>query len=228
MVRKLSTVTRGTPAGPADPDLVLAPARSFSRSPRFGEQRAELTTAQGLERAGRVSKQGGGYPSDSGAFRGRFVGHKRGTRSAWDAGCGSESWPQNAENPRLSGGFLPSADERTRTSTGLLPHGPEPCASTNSATSAWQGAARYLKPAKSALPPAVPSGGPWSPWGNGRDPLGHASRVCARATRASGLPCCRSARLGAAERSAPETGSRRAERSPLLRLTPSCRHRLGD
>jgi hypothetical protein len=30
------------------------------------------------------------------------------------------------------------ADERTRTSTGLPPHGPEPCASTSSATSAWQ------------------------------------------------------------------------------------------
>ena len=29
------------------------------------------------------------------------------------------------------------ADERNRTSTGLPPHGPEPCASTNSATSAW-------------------------------------------------------------------------------------------
>ena len=30
------------------------------------------------------------------------------------------------------------ADERTRTSTDLRPHGPEPCASTNSATSARQ------------------------------------------------------------------------------------------
>jgi hypothetical protein len=31
---------------------------------------------------------------------------------------------------------LENADERTRTSTGLPRHGPEPCASTNSATSA--------------------------------------------------------------------------------------------
>ena len=34
------------------------------------------------------------------------------------------------------------ADERTRTSTRLPGHGPEPCASTNSATSAW-GQRRY-------------------------------------------------------------------------------------
>jgi hypothetical protein len=32
---------------------------------------------------------------------------------------------------------LENADERTRTSTQLPGHGPEPCASTNSATSAW-------------------------------------------------------------------------------------------
>jgi hypothetical protein len=34
------------------------------------------------------------------------------------------------------------ADERTRTSTQLPGHGPEPCASTNSATSAWGWAAK--------------------------------------------------------------------------------------
>src|SRR3954463_6231791 len=33
-------------------------------------------------------------------------------------------------------GISGDADERTRTSTGFPPHGPEPCASTNSATSA--------------------------------------------------------------------------------------------
>src|SRR5206468_347495 len=33
-------------------------------------------------------------------------------------------------------GLFQDADERTRTSTKLPPHGPEPCASTNSATSA--------------------------------------------------------------------------------------------
>jgi subtilisin family serine protease len=37
----------------------------------------------------------------------------------------------------LRGVLALDADERNRTSTGLPPHGPEPCASTNSATSAW-------------------------------------------------------------------------------------------
>ena len=38
---------------------------------------------------------------------------------------------------------LIDADERTRTSTDLHPHGPEPCASTNSATSACLQERRY-------------------------------------------------------------------------------------
>src|SRR6266480_4286379 len=41
-----------------------------------------------------------------------------------------------ASKSPLCGRLSPSADERTRTSTGFPPHGPEPCASTNSATSA--------------------------------------------------------------------------------------------
>jgi hypothetical protein len=40
-------------------------------------------------------------------------------------------------------GSLADADERTRTSTQLPGHGPEPCASTNSATSAWGRLRRY-------------------------------------------------------------------------------------
>jgi hypothetical protein len=40
-------------------------------------------------------------------------------------------------------GLLLYADERTRTSTQLPGHGPEPCASTNSATSAWWVTRRY-------------------------------------------------------------------------------------
>ena len=42
------------------------------------------------------------------------------------------AWLQMPQIP----GLPCDADERTRTSTGFLPHGPEPCASTNSATSA--------------------------------------------------------------------------------------------
>src|SRR5205823_5718826 len=41
----------------------------------------------------------------------------------------------------LQAGLCPAvehADERTRTSTGSPPHGPEPCASASSATSAWR------------------------------------------------------------------------------------------
>ena len=41
------------------------------------------------------------------------------------------------EGEKLRDVLALDADERNRTSTGLPPHGPEPCASTNSATSAW-------------------------------------------------------------------------------------------
>jgi hypothetical protein len=51
---------------------------------------------------------------------------QRAILSHWPAADSSISDVQIAEN----------ADERTRTSTGLPRHGPEPCASTNSATSA--------------------------------------------------------------------------------------------
>src|ERR1700751_662098 len=43
-----------------------------------------------------------------------------------------------------------NADERTRTSTDLHPHGPEPCASTNSATSA-SGRERTYRTRRAAL-----------------------------------------------------------------------------
>jgi hypothetical protein len=52
----------------------------------------------------------------------------------------STNRPHNGQDPQLLGPWFQresnGADERTRTSTGLLRHGPEPCASTNSATSA--------------------------------------------------------------------------------------------
>ena len=49
------------------------------------------------------------------------------------------------QNPQCAycQGFSYDADERTRTSTGSPRHGPEPCASTNSATSACGGERRY-------------------------------------------------------------------------------------
>jgi hypothetical protein len=63
-------------------------------------------------------------------------------------------------------GFRRDADERTRTSTELPPHGPEPCASTNSATSAGSDAPRI---AEGLLPSCRPE--PPSSRGLGRRPL---------------------------------------------------------
>jgi hypothetical protein len=51
------------------------------------------------------------------------------TRTTW----GREA---DRDEPDLDFAASSHADERTRTSTELPPHGPEPCASTNSATSA--------------------------------------------------------------------------------------------
>src|ERR671933_119559 len=51
-------------------------------------------------------------------------------------------------------GQAPDADERTRTSTGSPPHGPEPCASTNSATSARTGI--VAPPSRTSRPPRLP------------------------------------------------------------------------
>ena len=56
-----------------------------------------------------------------------------------------------------------NADERTRTSTWLPRHGPEPCASTNSATSAyWPGRRRYRT---TGLQTSVPGPGSAAPPG---------------------------------------------------------------
>ena len=48
-----------------------------------------------------------------------------------------------------------SADERTRTSTDLHPHGPEPCASTNSATSACRVSEHSAPALAGSAPPAL-------------------------------------------------------------------------
>src|SRR3954451_18472839 len=58
-----------------------------------------------------------------------------------------------------------NADERTRTSTGFPPHGPEPCASANSATSAWRDecSRAYLAPGITRLPASRGGGSPKRP-----------------------------------------------------------------
>src|SRR5271170_8205430 len=61
--------------------------------------------------------------------RSRAGRHKRSAESLSDA-C-----PERPDHLAQQG-FFQSADERTRTSTWFPRHGPEPCASTNSATAA--------------------------------------------------------------------------------------------
>ena len=78
---------------------------------------------------------------------------RRGVNDRWrpsrfrHAGTPLEPTRGPVEAPRAPAGFAAGhlgrcrpvdADERTRTSTELPPHGPEPCASTNSATSAGE------------------------------------------------------------------------------------------
>jgi hypothetical protein len=122
---------RGRVARDVFPDS--QPRACLKREPRMATTVASATTKRASTATGirtRVSAMRGRRPSpldDSGA--------KNGCAQATKALAAR----QLRTGPPLANVLVrgrTNADERTRTSTGLPRHGPEPCASTNSATSA--------------------------------------------------------------------------------------------
>ena len=78
---------------------------------------------------------------------------------SYDAGhdaCGTRAWD-------VSRASFTYAPKRTRTSTSVTSQGPQPCASTNSATGAWVAmVARRVLPVPAGCPPLLPSTAPAS------------------------------------------------------------------